>query len=77
MVPNPFLARLHIVYINFLDAIWQTTVEWKGGEVLCRITNVLKQFSMYISSAIIVVSFYFLLQVLLNQYETAEYLGSC
>ena len=38
------------------DALWNVTLEWRGGDMLCRSLNMLKQFSMYISSAMIAVS---------------------
>lgn len=60
---NPHIMMTHLTLANlaftvFLlptDAIWQTTKQWYGGDGLCRIINVLKQFAMYSSSAMVVV----------------------
>nr|ABR22597.1 gonadotropin-releasing hormone receptor 3a [Ciona savignyi] len=38
-----------------MDAIWNMTMSWLGGEFLCRLCQLLKQFGMYISSFMVVV----------------------
>nr|AAW70563.1 gonadotropin-releasing hormone receptor 4 [Ciona intestinalis] len=43
------------LFVLPMDAIWNYTLEWLAGDVMCRIMNSLKQFAMYISSAMIMV----------------------
>ncbi|XP_039255686.2 gonadotropin-releasing hormone receptor-like [Styela clava] len=62
-ISHPQLMMMHLTFANLaftffilpVDAIWNTTMEWYGGDFLCRAVNVLRQFAMYISSAMIVV----------------------
>ncbi|XP_076809223.1 gonadotropin-releasing hormone receptor-like isoform X2 [Clavelina lepadiformis] len=52
------LAIANLIFTFFvlpMDALWNVTLEWRGGDMLCRSLNMLKQFSMYISSAMIAV----------------------
>lgn len=52
------LTVANLAFTIFLlptDAIWQSTKQWYGGDFLCRLTNILKQFAMYSSSAMVVV----------------------
>nr|CAB3250154.1 GnRHR4 gonadotropin-releasing hormone receptor [Phallusia mammillata] len=50
------LANLCFTFLILpMDAVWNYTMEWYGGDAMCRITNMFKQFGMYISSAVIVV----------------------
>ena len=49
----------------FSDAIWQATLQWYGGGFLCKIVQASKQFSMYISSFMVVVGIFFLYEVYL------------
>ena len=42
--------------INFPDGVWNITMSWNGGEFLCKVCQMMKQFSMYISSAMMMVS---------------------
>nr|ABR22598.1 gonadotropin-releasing hormone receptor 4a [Ciona savignyi] len=43
------------LFILPMDAIWNYTLQWLAGDVMCRLMNTLKQFAMYISSAMIMV----------------------
>ena len=38
-----------------LDAVWNVTVQWRGGDVLCRLLSFLKLFAMQSSASILVV----------------------
>jgi len=38
-----------------IDGIWHITLQWLAGDFMCRLMNMLKQFSLYISSSIIMV----------------------
>ncbi|XP_076810737.1 gonadotropin-releasing hormone receptor-like isoform X1 [Clavelina lepadiformis] len=52
------LAIANLIFTFFvlpMDAIWNCTLEWRGGDILCRALNMLKQFAMYMSSSAIVV----------------------
>lgn len=38
-----------------LDAVWNVTVQWYAGDVLCRLLNFLKLFAMYSAALVLVV----------------------
>ncbi|XP_076810738.1 gonadotropin-releasing hormone receptor-like isoform X2 [Clavelina lepadiformis] len=55
------LAIANLIFTFFvlpMDAIWNCTLEWRGGDILCRALNMLKQFAMYMSSSAIVVAMF-------------------
>nr|CAB3250140.1 GnRHR3 gonadotropin-releasing hormone receptor 3 [Phallusia mammillata] len=51
------LADLAFTFFSMpMDATWNLIMQWYGGDVLCRLCNMLKQFGMYISSLMVVVT---------------------
>ncbi|XP_078482823.1 gonadotropin-releasing hormone receptor isoform X1 [Ciona intestinalis] len=52
------LALSDLIYTIFVmpsDAVWNTTMEWLAGDVMCRLCQMMKQFGMYASSFMVVV----------------------
>ncbi|NP_001028997.1 gonadotropin-releasing hormone receptor 1 [Ciona intestinalis] len=52
------LALSNLIYTIFVmpsDAVWNTTMEWLAGDVMCRLCQMMKQFGMYASSFMVVV----------------------
>lgn len=51
------LVLANLVFTLFsmpMDAIWNVTMAWKGGGIMCKICQMLKQFGMYVSSLMVV-----------------------
>ncbi|XP_071982694.1 gonadotropin-releasing hormone receptor isoform X2 [Engystomops pustulosus] len=56
LLKNLMLANLlETLLIMPLDAVWNLTVQWHAGDLLCRILSFLKLFSMYAVAFIVVV----------------------
>jgi len=48
---NISIANLCFTFVVMpTDAIWQKTLQWYGGGIMCRIVQATKQFSMFVSS---------------------------
>jgi len=55
------VITMHLVLANLVftcfsmptEAIWNVTMSWKGGTVMCKICQMLKQFGMYVSSLMV------------------------
>ncbi|MEE6460401.1 hypothetical protein FKM82_000952 [Ascaphus truei] len=56
LLKNLMLANLmETLVIMPLDGVWNLTVQWHAGDLLCKFLSFLKLFSMYVAALIVVV----------------------